>query len=846
MPISAYQKDTTAIQEFLAGRIPCLGLDSHDVIRAERYLLELTAALGRPLYTTINGYGVFRKNIGDVDYPVVKFLNEDFLTTILVDNDIPELSLQEIEEVDKYFDALETVNFDASKVSMKLDNIPKPILNLRIDIPDVVTPLDCHPKDLDRLIQHSNLMLDEFLVRLRVKLRGSKSTPGTSRVNPLLLALDPKTPMYAMEELDPDNIKSPAAKVWVCQLPGLFGQQYGIEAEKQPTPWNQCLDLVSRGDPKANIVLLMEGFRDALPDPDGRITNQSSLKDLEWAIRKLEKSTNQVIIMAPGVEWKNSEVDKFIVRYSLNYPDLDDLNYILRAVIRTIYAKNKERYFELVNNIIKHDNPKLFITEESEESNDELDETDDSAALESFDAGILKAANSLRGLTETRIQNVIWSMIRSYNDLDPNKLDQSRREIINKTAGLKVIDIKASSKEDPFGNVGGLEELKDWIKSRGADLFLTVDQAQEQLGGYVYKGILLVGLPGTGKSLIVKSIAKYLAQTTIDYPVSLVSLDTGALRGQYVGESEKNTREALMMVEAFSPCVLWIDEIEKAFSGSGGDSSSEISRRMLGYFLTWMQERTSPVLLVATSNDISSLPPEFTREGRWDAKFYTPLPDEKAAMQILNYVLSRFKVPLGKIVKNTENGNRKILAWATYAKCRNFDGKESPIKIKQGDVLINLKNEQGEPVMRFLGYSGAEIEASIKEAVSRAKAKYAELWPENLTIDDLVVSLKNITPKSQTFDDKGQSMGYIMYKLETIGTKPMSDEDYFKAIEAIKKQSNELKDPSGKVLTDSEVDAIVKNLEEIAKTAKRRKNPRRNPSTSMYLLGDGLFDSLFS
>lgn len=859
---TAYYKDTSFLQEFLAGRLPCLSLDSADIKRTERFLLQLTTSHNRPLYVTIKGHGVFRRQIGEIDFPVVKFINEEFLNKIITNNSIPELTPQEIEAVDTYFDELDNNKQDASRTSMAtgatgIENFPDPIVNVRVtDLNEILTPVDAHPDRVVDVIGHSQLILDEFLVRLRIRVRSSKSAPLHSRINPKLLNMPVSgpggdgQPVLAQNEID--FITSAMAKAWMAELPKAFGEQYGIEAQNQPSAWNQCLSMVARAQIKADIVLLMEGFKGEMPDVEGRVTQPDSVRDLEWAIRKLENSTNQIVLMAPRVEWKDTSVDKMLIKYTLNFPDLDDLDELIRSVLSTVYARKPKLYLMLVNKIINRVQPGLNITMEMLESEpaatedeliDEVVETSDISGI--FDRALTKIVNSIRGLTETRVQNIVWSSIRAYLDLNPEFLDQSRKEIINKTAGLKVIDIEVTADEDPFENVGGLDELKRWIMSRGTDLFLSADDAKEKLGGYVYKGILLVGLPGTGKSLITKSIAKYLAQQTPDYPVSLVFLDTGSLRGSYVGETEKNTRDALMMVEAFAPCVLWIDEIEKAFS-SGGDTSSEIGRRMLGYFLTWMQERTSPVFLVATANDISALPPEFTREGRWNAKFFTPLPDAQAAVQILNYVLSRFKISLEQVINNSKNGKRKLYAWSMLAQSGNFEGKMSPILRVKGDALVPLEVD-GEIVMRHLGYAGSEIEASVIEAVSNIKSIQGEDWKSKITLDDLIVSLKSLTPISRRFDDKGNPMGYLMYKLEQVGVKSMTSEQYEESIKELEFTTKNLKDAEGNQLSDSEVDSFIKELKSLSKIVKQqtKKSPKKNPTQSTYLLGGSLFESLY-
>lgn len=183
-------------------------------------------------------------------------------------------------------------------------------------------------------------------------------------------------------------------------------------------------------------------------------------------------------------------------------------------------------------------------------------------------------------------------------------------------------------------------------------------------------------MPGCGKSLTAKVIAKV-------FEVPLLRLDVGKLMGKYVGESEENLRRAIKTAEAVSPCVLWIDELEKAFAGIGGvGGGSDVTTRLFGNFLTWLQEKESSVYVVATSNDISKLPPEFLRKGRFDELFYVNLPSQEERKQI-------FEIHLRKRNKLT----------------------------KEIDA-IKLINETGD--FNTKGFSGADIEAVVKEAIEDA------------------------------------------------------------------------------------------------------------------------------
>lgn len=178
-------------------------------------------------------------------------------------------------------------------------------------------------------------------------------------------------------------------------------------------------------------------------------------------------------------------------------------------------------------------------------------------------------------------------------------------------------------------DVGGLENLKNWVHQRRN----AFSQRAREYGLPTPKGLLLAGIPGTGKSLTAKAIAKYLG-------LPLLRLDIGRLFSGLVGESEAKTRQMIKLVEAIAPCTLFIDELDKAF-GSGGDGGT--SSRVLSTLLTWMQEKESSVFVVATANRVEDLPPELLRKGRYDELFFLGLPTQRERMQIFEVHLSRVR-----------------------------------------------------------------------------------------------------------------------------------------------------------------------------------------------------------
>ena len=221
-------------------------------------------------------------------------------------------------------------------------------------------------------------------------------------------------------------------------------------------------------------------------------------------------------------------------------------------------------------------------------------------------------------------------------------------------------------------DIGGLEVLKEWLKQK-AVIFANMERALK-FHVDIPKGILIVGMPGCGKSLTAKATASL-------FNLPLVRLDVGRLLGKYVGESESNMRQALALAEAISPCVLWVDEIEKAFAGAGANDGNEVTTRLFGQFLTWMQEKKSTVFIVATANDVTHLPPEFLRKGRFDELFFVDLPNVAERQKIL-------EIHLKKRHKWTPGINTAVLA-------------------EQTD-----------------GFNGADLESIVKDTIERTFVEY--------------------------------------------------------------------------------------------------------------------------
>lgn len=226
---------------------------------------------------------------------------------------------------------------------------------------------------------------------------------------------------------------------------------------------------------------------------------------------------------------------------------------------------------------------------------------------------------SALGLTANQAQRVFAKAIVKKGSLDEQDIDLVTREkkvIIRESGALEFFPVT-----ETLNQVGGLDVLKTWLKSRQS----CFSQEAQDYGIRPPKGLLLMGIPGTGKSLTAKVIAGLWCQP-------LIRLDMGAIFGSLVGQSEENIRKALKLAETVSPCILWIDEVEKGLSDTGGDSGT--SARVFGTLLSWMEEKEKPVFVVATANNISRIPPEFSRAGRFDEKFFLDLPTAKERKEI--------------------------------------------------------------------------------------------------------------------------------------------------------------------------------------------------------------------
>lgn len=327
---------------------------------------------------------------------------------------------------------------------------------------------------------------------------------------------------------------------------------------------------------------------------------------------------------------------------------------------------------------------------------------------------------SLSGLTELDIQQLLTLIKNRFKAISKQnkteifeEIQQSKEQIIAKSGVLEMVKVT-----NTIDDIGGLENLKQWVKDQS---YILANLAQSKAFGVkAPKGTLIVGMPGCGKSLTAKATATLFQQP-------LLRLDIGSLLGKYIGESETNMRRALAMAESISPCVLWVDELEKAFVGMSGNNASEVSSRLLGYFLTWLQEKTAPVFIVATANDITALPPELLRKGRFDEIFYVGFPNTTERKQILSIHLKKAK-------QKVEKFDLSELARL----CRDYSGADIENAVYEGVKQAFIKQEKSltTELLEKAIEETTPLRKTLKDKVGEYEKKFDELYLTNASLDD--------------------------------------------------------------------------------------------------------------
>jgi hypothetical protein len=357
---------------------------------------------------------------------------------------------------------------------------------------------------------------------------------------------------------------------------------------------------------------------------------------------------NRTLVLSQPFRFLPRELEKEVHIFELPYPSYEDLEVIFKNVC--------EAYKIPVQNEPEHD--------------------------------LIEAALGLTIMEAEKAFSLAYIESGKLTSAEVPLVIREKENVIKKSGYLEYFHPREELKD-----VGGLDTLKDWLGKRGR----AFDKGAAEFGLTYPRGILLLGIPGTGKSLTAKAIGNL-------WHFPLLRLDMGKIFGGIVGESESNIRGALNIAEAIAPSILWIDEIEKAMSGisSSGRSDGGTTSRVLGTFLTWMQEKTKPVFVVATANDISQLPPELLRKGRVDEIFFVDLPTQDERKEII-------KIHLQKKRRDPDDFDIEKLA------------KQSK------------------------GFSGAELEEAVEEALFRAFDQ-----GRTLNDDDMLDAISRTFPLART------------------------------------------------------------------------------------------------
>ncbi len=304
---------------------------------------------------------------------------------------------------------------------------------------------------------------------------------------------------------------------------------------------------------------------------------------------RLRGKTQTIVLMGPTLNLP-TDLEKDVTVVDFGLPGTDEIEKILDTVIESV-----------------RDNPKV----------------DSKLSFEDRE----RIVKSAQGLTLDEVESVFARSLVERKKFDLDAVLEEKKQIIRKSGLLEYYP-----PQDKISDVGGMELLKEWLDRRSK----AFTDAAKAFGLPSPRGILLLGVQGCGKSLLAKAVAA-------EWNLPMLKLDVGRIFGSLVGQSEENIRKAIKIAESVAPCVLWADELEKGFAGSGGSGVSDggTTARVFATFLTWMQEKTAAVFLIATANDISALPPEMLRKGRFDEIFFVDLPDFIERKQIFSIHLSK-------------------------------------------------------------------------------------------------------------------------------------------------------------------------------------------------------------
>ena len=401
----------------------------------------------------------------------------------------------------------------------------------------------------------------------------------------------------------------------------------------------EALDLIGKLTPETASLFVLKDYDNFLKD-------FSVVRKLKNLSRSLKTQPKNIIIVSSEINIPDS-LKEFVTLLEFPLPSYSE---IVEELNRLISSLQQEIELETLNNI----------------------------------------AIACQGLSLERIRRVLSKVIAKYGEIDassPNLILQEKKQIIQQT---QLLEFCLNDKN--ISDLGGLDNFKDWLSLRSK----AFSQEAIKYGLPYPKGLLLVGVQGTGKSIAAKIIAH-------EWKLPLLRLDFGRLFASLIGQSEQRVRKMIEIAEALSPCVLWVDEIDKAFAGAQSSGDSGTTSRVLATFITWLSEKASPVFVVATANNIDWIPPEILRKGRFDEMFFLNLPTREERQAIFEVHLKKYRPDL--------------------------------IQTFQLPLLGQLSKD----------FSGAEIEQVVIEAMRLGFNEDREFNNE-----DILVSIQNLVPLAKT------------------------------------------------------------------------------------------------
>jgi AAA+ superfamily predicted ATPase len=439
-----------------------------------------------------------------------------------------------------------------------------------------------------------------------------------------------------------------------CLVWDLTGGLHWVASEETPVPVSKdpisVLETIEKHKNSAGSIFILKDFHDAWDNPQVK-------RKLRSTCQKLVHSNKQIIITMPSGHIPEELKDEALL-LDLPLPTSNELDDELKNVITQLKVKT---------NLTPLGREKL-----------------------------LQAALGLTALQAQRAFIKACVMDGTLDDRGIDLITTEKKQILRENEALEFFPVSETPED-----VGGLGVLKEWLRLRESAFSLEA----RQYGLPSPKGIALLGIPGTGKSLTAKMIGGL-------WRLPLLRLDVGSLFGSLVGESEERARRALKLAETIAPCILWIDEIEKALSHGGLDSGT--SDRVFGSILTWMQEKQTSVFVVATANDISSIPPELLRKGRFDEIFFLDLPNTEERKEI-------FSVHLHKRHRLPQDYDTNRLATAT----EGFVGAEIEQVIVDAMYLAFNQNQREFTTADILTSIGNLVPLSVSQ---REKIDYLRRW----------------------------------------------------------------------------------------------------------------------